>query len=1113
MPINDLIAHLESRLRGGRSRFRNRLVIAGLWRAITVSAAVVLFALLLGMLLTSAPYWFGPVAVGTVVTVFAAFVYFVIVPWVRCPGLKSYARHIETRVPKARSLFVNALELTPAVVGRKRLHGAASQELAVALVEQAELRSREVEFDRFAPRWIPEGWGRLLIIVAAAWLLGFVLLPGQIKQSGWGLLHPNAAIARGISFEVWPGNVTLSPGSDLTIEARVVGTSAAPQLVVRLDGEEQRIPMSRGEAPGSTLPRNTNGSGRAHIARLEAIGSPGVYQVEMAGQTSPIYRIDLAGNAVPVSFDLTYEYPEYTGRPSEVQSVPRADLVALRGTRVLVGVNLDRRVGGVSWSLGSELVQKGPRRWVGETVIKGSGEYEVVIQDGEAPQRMSFRYEEIPDRAPVLTVLEPLGDMDLPVGQRVPLAIAATDDFGLTNLSLVHQVDNDEPSRKALIRWPDEPREATTLKEWDLTPIGMLPGQQVTFYLEVRDNDRVSGPNATRSGSFIIRFPTLSEIYEELEEQHEDVATKLEDVVEEARELNEQVEETRREMEQPTRGQQQGATWEQRQAAKELAERQEAIAEKMQEVAEQFQQMTEQAAEREAFREEILAKMEEISKLMSELESPELREAMERLRQSMEEANPQALEQQLEQLEMNQEQLLQSLERTMELLKQIRQEEQLEAAAKMAEELAERQEALNKQMEEAKTAEQQEQVSRAEEQAASEASSLQEQLDELSKELEESGHQTASEETNEAGENLEQEATPSMQQAAQQMRQGQQQQAGKSGDKAKQSLSQVAKDLRQAAEAMTQQVDQAQVEAVRRAAQDLVNLSQRQEEALGEGGDPRSRARREQDLHEGTERVADDLFEVAKRTPFLNEEAARSLGQALRHLEQSSEAFDQGAQIEGERQGERATGSLNQAVLSLREAEQSMCQGGQPDGQQSGRQQLQQMVGKQGQLNSDTQSMAQRLAEQQRLLASDAEAMQRLAARQEAIRKGIEEALARKQEGEMLGRLDDVEDEMEEVSRQLAKRQLDQQVLDRQQRILSRLLDAQRSVNRREFEQKRESRQGETVARESPAELPRTMMEPEARMNHDLLRARSERYSAEYRDLVESYLRRLQEDQ
>ena len=101
---------------------------------------------------------------------------------------------------------------------------------------------------------------------------------------------------------------------------------------------------------------------------------------------------------------------------------------------------------------------------------------------------------------------------------------------------------------------------------------------------------------------------------------------------------------------------------------------------------------------------------------------------------------------------------------------------------------------------------------------------------------------------------------------------------------------------------------------------------------------------------------------------------------------------------------------------------------------------------------------------------------------------------------------------MDEVAQLLKQQRLDQDVLDRQQRILSRLLDAQRSVNRREFEEKRESQTGERVAGDVPPELPRELLQPEARMNHDLLRARSERYSAEYRDLVESYLLRLQEE-
>jgi hypothetical protein len=482
MPVIERIAHLESRLRGGRRRYRNRLLLAGLWRALTVSAAVVLFALLLGILLISAPYWYAPVAAGAALTVAAALIYFIAVPWVRCPGLKSYARLIETRSPRTRSLFVNALELSPAVAGRRRLHGEASRQLAEALVEQAEARSREVEFDRFAPRVIPPGWGRALAGVAVVWVVSLLVIPGPLRQSGWGLLHPNAAIARGISLDVWPGNVTLSPGSDLVVEARVIGSSAAPVLVTRLGDDEQRIPMSPGEAPGSTAPAAGSRGGRPHVARLAAVSSPGVYRVELSEQTSSIYRVDLIGSAVPVSFDLHFEYPEYTGRPSEVQSVPRADLVALRGTRVVVGVNLDRRVQEVSWSLDSELAREGPRRWVGETRIAGSGDYDIVIHDGVEPQRMTFRYEEIPDRVPVLTVLEPLGDLDLPVGQRVPLSVTATDDFGLTDLRMVHQIDGQPPARRSLLRWPDEPREATAGRIWDLSPLGLLPGQQVAFH-------------------------------------------------------------------------------------------------------------------------------------------------------------------------------------------------------------------------------------------------------------------------------------------------------------------------------------------------------------------------------------------------------------------------------------------------------------------------------------------------------------------------------------------------------------------------------------------------------------------------------------------------------
>ena len=78
-----------------------------------------------------------------------------------------------------------------------------------------------------------------------------------------------------------------------------------------------------------------------------------------------------------------------------------------------------------------------------------------------------------------------------------------------------------------------------------------------------------------------------------------------------------------------------------------------------------------------------------------------------------------------------------------------------------------------------------------------------------------------------------------------------------------------------------------------------------------------------------------------------------------------------------------------------------------------------------------------------------------------------------------------------------------------QQHILSRLLDAQRSLNRQDYDPQRESRPGEDVARGSPAALPADLLRESDRLRLDLLRAESDRYPAQYRAFIEAYLRSL----
>jgi hypothetical protein len=96
--------------------------------------------------------------------------------------------------------------------------------------------------------------------------------------------------------------------------------------------------------------------------------------------------------------------------------------------------------------------------------------------------------------------------------------------------------------------------------------------------------------------------------------------------------------------------------------------------------------------------------------------------------------------------------------------------------------------------------------------------------------------------------------------------------------------------------------------------------------------------------------------------------------------------------------------------------------------------------------------------------------------------------------------------EAEEIIRQGA---IDDELEQKQQHILSRLLDAQRSVNRREFDPQRESRPGEDIARESPPELPAELLRQNDRFRQDLLKSELDRYPTQYRAFVEAYLRRL----
>ena len=109
----------------------------------------------------------------------------------------------------------------------------------------------------------------------------------------------------------------------------------------------------------------------------------------------------------------------------------------------------------------------------------------------------------------------------------------------------------------------------------------------------------------------------------------------------------------------------------------------------------------------------------------------------------------------------------------------------------------------------------------------------------------------------------------------------------------------------------------------------------------------------------------------------------------------------------------------------------------------------------------------------------------------------------------LLGRLDQAQKDMQEVEETLRQGQAGDDLEQKQVQILSRLLDAQRSIHRRDFDPQREARRGEDVSRPSPAALSRDLFRENDRLRQDLLKADADRVPSHYRSLIEAYLRAL----
>lgn len=814
------------------------------------------------------------------------------------------------------------------------------------------------------------------------------------------------------------------------------------------------------------------------------------------------------------SLSVTAHYPGYLGMEEEPVPTGGDTLLLPAGTRLETKGEATAPLASAAWTSGGRSVglRVDGGRFSGSFVPTVSGGYVLALATrGGAPLtsdtvRLPVRL--VADSAPQIDVPVPGADTLAPISLVVPLVLDVRDDHGLTSVSLesrrISRLGVVDSVRRESVTLPAEtPDRAILNHSLDLTRRGLLPGDTVRYWAVATDNtpQRQLG----RSREYALRLPTMSEVRAAQRLATDAVSSRLDSIATASKQLERQTDDLAQERPRPAEGRgdkgSESLSFEESKKAETVAKSQQDLMQQAEALKRSLEALRKSA---EAAGLGDTAWQRELADIRQEIEraiSPELRNRLQELQQALKDLDADRTQEALERLAQAQKEAREALERSRELFHRAALEGDLANLSKESRELAQEQGEWNRQIPTADSA----RAAPAERDLAARADSLGAALDRLSAAMDDS---TRRERLAAAG-NQAQQAGSQMKQAASASQKGQRPQAQQKGKQAEQSLQPLGDQLQQERAGLQQEWKQEVVAAIDQALAETSRLAERQlavQDQLKNGGDPAGRLRAEQGaIEEGVQRLLEHMRQAAGKNAMVSPEIGNALGGAQRQMQLTREAISNASPNarEGAEQAGGAVDALNSAAYQLLRAR------GDVQGAQSGTG-LAEALERMAELAKQQGGLGRQGAGLLPMAGTGAfqEQLRQLGARQQALADELQKLKG----GGNLPGAGEMADEADDLAKRLEGGRLDRQVVERQERLFRRMLDAGRTLQGREEDQQKERQS--TTATDDSVHLPPALR---ARLTGDDDRLRVptweelQQLSPEERRLVVDYFRRLSE--
>lgn len=913
-----------------------------------------------------------------------------------------------------------------------------------------------------------------LVPMAAILVVAFAA-PTVLSESTERLINYNKRFIKKapFNFELINENLSAVQGDDYTLQVKLTGNEIPAELYLE-DGA------------------NTFKLDKESIIRFnytfKNLQKTKTIRLRGGEFSSEDYVLKVKERPTLLNFDVFLEYPAYLNKSSEILQ-NTGDLIVPQGTRISwkftarssdhLDVKIDRQKFRV------QQADQGLFKFSHRAMKNLSYNIRPVNNAVATSDSVSYQMRVIPDLMPAIDVTERPDSVNAKIMYFVG---QVNDDHGFSKLNFNYKVlpagvnATSVKPRVTTIGFDKNSLQSNFFHIWNVNEVKAQPGDQIEYYFEIFDNDGVNGSKVSRSAIRTYKIATESEVEKKLDANSEQIKQKMEQAIRQSSQVEKEAKRLNQEF-----LNKKNLTYEEKKQVESLLQKQKELEELVKEIQKENKQNLFEQNENREQNEKILEKQKQIEDLFNNVLDEKTREILKNIEKLLEKNNKTLTQEELSKMQLDNKSLQKELDRILELYKQLEFDQKLTESIDKLKDLSKKQEELSEKSLDKKS--ENDQLKEEQNALKEDFKDLKEDLRELEKKNEELDQKNEFESPEKEQEKIDQE----QQKATENLEKKDEKKAAENQKEAAEQMQELSKKLEEMQQESEEEENEVNAKALREILDNLITSSFDQEKTMQavrglNTSDPSYvlQTQKQRDIKDNLKMIEDSLYSLSKKVPQIQSVVNKEIQAINFNVGKAIESLGERRTAEANRNQQFAMTSINNLALMLNEALDQLQQAQQnskPGSKGKKKQSLSQLSKMQEQLNKNMQKAREEMQKQagqqkpgqqgqqgqqgkQGQGQGMSEQLARMAREQQMIRQAMQEInrLENKDGKSGLGNLDQLMKEMEQSETDLVNKKIQQETMVRQQEILSKLLQAEKAEREREQDDKRESKEGNSVA-------------------------------------------------